>query len=205
VQLAEGQNTIAARALSHAGTQEQQWSGDRGPVPPRLSITAKDQTATNKKMISVSGTVDDATALVRVNNTPVQWSGGLTPEHQPERGRQHHYRHGRGPRREPAKAAVSMLERPRPHRRPSIPRRRSRDPQFTVMARSEPGAQVDLFVNSGSKGKAKADDKGVFSIKINLTEGNNALTAVAYDTIGNASASSAVVNVFLDTRPPKIL
>ena len=60
-------------------------------------------------------------------------------------------------------------------------------------------------MNSSSKGSVKADEKGVFSFKINLQEGNNAFSAVTSDTVGNVSASSAVVNVFLDTKPPKIL
>ncbi len=212
VQLAEGQNTIVARALSHAGnagTAMVRVTVDS--VAPRLSITSpKDQAVTSKKMISVSGAVDDATALVRVNNTPVQVARGaftlssvnlnegantITATAVDRAGNQ-------------AKAAVVvvMLDTTPPSSPTIDPLPPvTRTPQLTVTGRSEPGAQVDLFVNSGSKGRAKADDKGVFSIKILLTEGNNALTAVAYDTIGNASASSAVVNVFLDTKPPKIL
>ncbi len=46
---------------------------------------------------------------------------------------------------------------------------------------------------------------GAFSYKINLAEGNNAVSTVAYDAPANASAGSTVVNVFLDTKLPKIL
>jgi len=38
-----------------------------------------------------------------------------------------------------------------------------------------------------------------------MTEGNNGITAIAYDEPGNASAPSQVLNVFLDTKAPKIL
>lgn len=212
VELAEGQNTITARALSHAGnagTAVVRVTVDS--VAPRIAISGpKDQTVTNKKMISVSGTVDDATALVRVNNTPVQVERGafmlssvnlnegantLTATAVDRAGNQ-------------AKAAsVVVLLDTTPPASPTIDPLPpvTRTPQLTLTGRSEPGAQVDLFVNSGSKGRTKADEKGVFTVKISLAEGNNALTAVGYDAIGNASASSAVVNVFLDTKPPKIL
>lgn len=212
VPLEEGQNTIIAKAMSqagNAGTALVKVTVDS--IPPRLSIVLpKDQTVTNKKMISVSGTVDDATALVRVNNTPVQVERGaftlssinlnegsntITATATDRAGNQ-----------AKAAAVIVMLDTT-PPASPTIDPLPpvTRTPQLTVTGKSEPGAQVDLFVNSGSKGKTKADEKGIFSIKITLTEGNNALTAVAYDAIGNASPSSAVVNVFLDTKPPKIL
>jgi hypothetical protein len=58
-------------------------------------------------------------------------------------------------------------------------------------------------VNSEDNGAARADEKGAFSFKINLTEGSNAISVVVYDMPGNASAPSAVMNVFLNTKPPE--
>jgi hypothetical protein len=82
----------------------------------------------------------------------------------------------------------------------------TRTSPVTVSGSTEPGARVDVFVNSSPQGGVvKADEKGAFSIKISLTEGNNAISAVATDAPGNASAPSAVMNMFLDTKPPKIL
>jgi hypothetical protein len=60
-------------------------------------------------------------------------------------------------------------------------------------------------MNSRSKGAVKADEKGLFSLKASLIEGNNVFTAVATDSAGNVSAPSSAVNVFLDTTPPKVL
>jgi len=212
VPLEEGQNTIVAKAVSLAGnTGTALVKVNVDSIPPRIAISLpKEQTITNKKMITVSGAVDDPTAMVKVNNTPVQIERGvftlaslnlvegsntITATAVDRAGNQ-------------AKASViTVVLDTTPPASPTLDPLPpvTRSTQITVSGKSEPGAQVDLFVNSGMKGKAKADDKGIFSIKISISEGNNAMTAVAYDAIGNASPSSAVVNVFLDTKPPKIL
>ena len=75
----------------------------------------------------------------------------------------------------------------------------------TVTGTTEAGAQVEIYVNSVSQGTVKANDKGLFSHTINLTEGNNAVTVTATDAPGNTCAPSAVTNVFLDTKPPRLL
>ncbi len=212
VKLEEGMNTITVKALSQAGnvgTASVKVAVDS--IPPRITITVpKDMTVTNKKMITVNGTIDKPSAMVKVNNTPVQVSKGvftlssltlaegantITATAIDRAGNQ-------------AKASVItiMLDTtpPTPPTLNPLPPVTRTSP-VTVTGTSEPGARVDVFVNSGTQGTAKADEKGAFSLKINLTEGNNAVSAVAYDAPGNASAPSAVINVFLDTKPPKIL
>jgi hypothetical protein len=212
VRLEEGVNTITAKAVSKAGnsaTSSIKVTVDT--IPPRIALTApKDQTLTNKKMITVTGTIDDALATVKVNNTPVQVSKGvftlsgvnlaegsntITATAADRAGNQ-------------AKAAsiVVVLKTvpPAPPKLGELPFV-TRDTVITVKGTAEPASKVELFMNSASKGSVKADEKGAFSFKINLQEGNNAFSAVTSDAVGNVSASSAVVNVFLDTKPPKIL
>ncbi len=212
VKLAEGMNVITVRALSQAGnvgTATVRVMVDS--VAPRLAITApKDKMVTNKKMIAVSGTVDKQSAMVRVNDTPVQVSRGvftlsglnlaegtntITATAVDRAGNQ----------AKPAVITVVLKTTPpaTPTLNPLPPV--TRTSPVMVSGSTEPGAKVEVFVNSTVQGAVKADDKGAFSLKINLAEGNNAVSAVAYDATGNASASSAVVNVFMDTKPPRIL
>ncbi len=212
VTLEEGQNTIIAKAVSQAGnTGTAVVKVTVDSVPPRIAITTpRDQSVTNKKMISISGTVDDPAALVKVNNTPVQVSRGtftLSSVNLNEGGNTiTAMAVDRAGNQAKTVSVVVVLDTTPPSAPTIAPLPPvTRNPALMVTGTAEPGAQVELYVNSGTKGKARADEKGAFAIKITLTEGNNALTAVAYDTIGNASASSAVVNVFLDTKPPKVL
>jgi hypothetical protein len=212
VTLEEGQNTIVARAVSLAGntgTATVRVTVDS--IPPRIAISVpRDQTVTNKKMITVSGSLDDPTAMVKVNNTPVQVERGaftLSSVNLTEGSNTITAIAADRAGNQAKSASVVVVLDTTPPSAPTIGPLPpvTRNAQLTVAGAAEPGAQVELFVNSGPKGKAKADEKGAFAIRIALTEGNNALTAVAFDAIGNASASSSAVNVFLDTKPPKIL
>ena len=81
----------------------------------------------------------------------------------------------------------------------------TRSSQITVSGATEPGARVSVYMNSSAQGEVRADEKGAFMVKTSLAEGNNAVTAIAFDAPGNASAPSAVLNVFMDTKPPRIL
>lgn len=212
VTLAEGVNTITAKAVSRAGNVSA--SSVRvtvDTVAPRIQLTSpRDQTLTNKKMITVTGTVDDPLALVKVNNTPVQVSKGtfalsgvnlvegsntITATAADRAGNQ-------------AQAAnlIVVLKTipPAPPKLSDLPFV-TRDAAVLVAGTAEPGTQVELFVNSATRGTVKADEKGNFTFKVTLAEGNNAFSAMTSDAVGNVSASSAVVNVFLDTTPPRIL
>lgn len=212
VKLAEGVNTITAKAVSRAGiagTSSIRVTVDT--TPPRITLTApKDKALTNKKMIAVTGTVDDPLAVVKVNNTPVQVARGtftlsgvnlaegsntITATAVDRAGNQ----------ALPASLVVTLKTvPPAPPRLGDLPFV-TKEASITVTGAAEPGAQVELFMNSASKGSVRADEKGAFSFKATLQEGNNAFSAVASDAIGNVSASSAVVNVFYDRTPPRIL
>lgn len=212
VKLAEGMNVITVRAVSQAGnvgTASVKVTVDS--IAPKLTIaTPRDMTVTNKKMIAVSGTVDKPSAMVKVNNTPVTVTRGsltlsslnLTEGNNiitvtaVDRA---------GNEAKPVVVTVVLDTTPPapPTLNPLSPV--TRVPQVTVTGSGEPGAKVEVFVNSTVQGAVQADEKGAFSYKINLAEGNNAVSAVAYDAPGNASAGSTVVNVFLDTKPPRIL
>ncbi len=212
VKLSEGTNTIMIKAVclaGNTGTAYVRVTVDS--VPPRITITApRDMKVENRKIITVTGTVDDPTAMVRINNTPVQASRGLFALSSANLTEGNNTITATAVDRagnQAKPASVTILLDTTPPSSPSLNALPSvtRTPALPVSGSAEPGAKVELFVNSASKGAVKADDKGSFQFTINLSEGNSALTAIAYDVSGNASAPSAVSNVFLDTKPPKIL
>jgi hypothetical protein len=212
VTLEEGPNIITARTVSssgNVGTSTIKIVLDT--VPPYIALTVpRDMITTNKKTITVAGTVDDPAALVEVNGTPVQVSKGafslsslnLTEGNNTITASAVD---PAGNRARPATIAVVLKTVPPPPpsfvKQPSA----SRKSAVTLAGTAEPGSQVEVFMNSRSKGAVKADEKGLFSLKASLIEGNNVFTAVATDSAGNVSATSSTVNVFLDTTPPKVL
>ncbi len=212
VKLEEGVNTITVKAVSQAGnTATASVKVTVDSIPPRLAITApKDMTVTNKKMIAVSGTVDKATAMVRVNNTPVQVSKGMFTLSGMNLGEGSNTITATAVDRAGNQAKASVVTVVLDTAPPAPPTLNPLPPvtrvtPITVTGNSEPSARVEVFVNSTAQGAVKADEKGAFSLKVHLTEGNSAVSATANDAPGNASSPSAVMNVFLDTKPPKIL
>ncbi len=212
VKLQEGQNIITVRALSqagNAGTAAVRVTVDS--VAPKLAITApRDMTVTNKKMIAVSGRVDKPSAMVKVNNTPVHVSKGVFTLSSLNLSEGNNTitvtavdRAGNEAKQAVVTVVLDTTPPTPPSLNPLLPI--TRNSPVTVTGSTEPGAKVEILVNSTVQGSARANEKGDFSYKINLAEGNNAISAVASDASGNASASSAVVNVFLDTKPPRIL
>jgi hypothetical protein len=212
VKLGEGVNTITVKAMSLAGNVgKASVRVTVDSIAPKVMITGpKDMAVTNKKMITVTGTVDKASAMVKVNNTLVQISKGvftlsslslqeganvITATAVDRAGNQ----------ATPAVVNVVLDTTPpvAPTLNPLPPVTRLLS--STVTGTAEAGAQVEIYVNSASQGKAKADEQGLFSHTINLTEGNNAITVTATDAPGNTSAPSAVTNVFVDTKPPRLL
>ena len=212
VKLAEGMNVITVRAVSQAGnvgTASVKVTVDS--IAPKLTITMpRDMTVTNKKMIAVSGTVDKPSAMVKVNNTPVTVTRGTLTLSSLNLTEGNNIitatavdRAGNEAKPVAVTVVLDTMPPTPPTLNPLSPV--TRVPQVTVTGSAEPGAKVEVFVNSAVLGAVKADEKGAFSYKINLAEGNNAVSATAYDAPGNASAGSTVVNVFLDTKPPKVL
>lgn len=212
VKLSEGVNVIFARAVSaagNAGTATVKVTVDS--IPPKIAITSpKNNVVTNKKMITVTGTVDDQGALVKVNNTPAQVTKGfftLSALSLSEGSNTITVTAVDRAGNEAKAASVIVVLDTTPPSSPTLDTLTpvTRTPHITITGSSEPGAAVEIFVNNGSRGTVRADDKGGFSLKVGLSEGNNTITAIAYDASGNASAPSAPLNVFLDTKPPKIL
>jgi hypothetical protein len=212
VKLAEGTNIITVKAVSQAGnvgTATVRVIVDS--IAPKLAITSpKDMMITNKKTIAVTGRVDKPSAAVKVNNTLVTVSRGvftlsslilsegtnsITVTAVDRAGNE----------AKPAVVTVALdTTPPAPPTLDPLPPV-SRTSPVTVTGTTEPGAKVEVFVNSSAHGTVRANEQGAFSFKINLSEGNNAISAVATDAPGNASSSSTVVNVFMDTRAPRIL
>ncbi len=212
VKMDEGPNVIVVKAVSLAGnaaTVSVKITVDT--IAPTITLTEpKEMMVTNKKMITVTGTVNDPMAMVKINNTPVQVSKGvftlssvnliegkntITATAVDRAGNQ-------------AKpATINVVLKTTPPASPTLNALPpvTRIPALTLTGTTEPGAKIDVYVNSATKTTVKADEKGAFSMQLTLTEGNNGITAIAYDEPGNASAPSPVLNVFLDTKPPKIL
>jgi len=212
VKLDEGVNTLVVRAVSHAGIEgkvELKVTVD-SIAPVVATTTPKDMAVTNRKMITITGTVDDPTAMVKVNNIPAQISNGLftlsgvslsegnntiTASASDHAGN------------DSKSSAITVVLDTIPPPAPMLSQQTqiTKDSEMTVAGTSEPGSQVEVFVNNTSQGAMKADDKGAFAIKVTLVEGNNSIIAVAFDAPGNASAPSAVLNIFKDTKAPRIL
>lgn len=212
VQLKEGLNTITVKAVSRAGnvgTALARITVDS--IPPKLLITApKNLTVTNKKMLTVSGTVDKRSAMVKVNNTPVQVSKGVFSLSSLSLSEGTNIikatavdRAGNHAVSAPVTVVLDTTPPAPPTLSPLPPV--TRTAFVTVSGTTESSARVDVFSNSTPQGTVRADEKGAFTLKVKLIEGNNALSAVAYDSPGNVSSPSTVMNVFLDTKPPKIL
>jgi hypothetical protein len=212
VQLEEGPNTITATAVSLAGnvgSSTIKITVDN--TPPKISITAPSNSSmTNKKLITVTGTVDDPTAMVEINNTPLKVIKGMftlaniglvegdniiTVTAADQAGNQ----------AQPAFVAVLLKTTlPAPPVLDKLPTS-TRQSAIAVTGITEPGSQVEIFMSKRSKGTVVADKKGAFSLKVMLIEGTNDFSAVATDAVGNLSAPSLVANVYRDTISPKIL
>jgi len=212
VRLDEGMNTIIIKAISQSGIEgKAEVKVLVDSIAPVISIaTPKDMTITNRKMITITGIVDDPTAMVKVNNIPAQIAKGMftlsgvslvegsntiTATASDHAGNQ---------------AKVSIITVVLDTTPPAPPVLAQQTPitkaaEMVITGTSEPGSQVEVFVNNTSQGTIKADDKGAFSLKVKLDEGNNSIMAVAYDAPGNASSPSAVLNIFRDTKAPRIL
>ena len=76
------------------------------------------------------------------------------------------------------------------------------DATITVRGSTEAGAVVEVFVNGVSQGTTVATSSGYFSLTgVQLSEGNNAITAVSTNSYGVTSPISAAVHVPLNSRP----
>jgi hypothetical protein len=212
VKLSEGSNTLTAKAISssgNVGTSTIKITVDT--TPPKITITVpRNMAMTNKKTITVSGTVDDPAAAVDVNNLPIQVSKGMFTLSGVSlaEGENAITAMAIDPAGNRARSAIIIVvlktSRPAP---PSFTEHPSatRNASVTVQGTADPGSQVEIFRNNRSMGSVRADVSGLFSLKTTLVEGKNVFTAVASDTVGNASEPSATISIFLDTKPPRIL
>jgi hypothetical protein len=212
VKLREGPNIITAKAIGssgNVGTSTIKITVDT--TPPNIAITVpRNPAMTNKKTISVSGTVDDPAAVVMVNNTPVQVSKGMFTLSSVSlaEGENAITATAIDPAGNRSKSAiiVVVLKTSRPStpcftEMPSA----TRNGAVIVRGTADPGSQVEIFLNNRSMGSVRADVNGLFSVKTALTEGKNTFIAVATDPVGNVSEPSAPLSEFLDTKPPRIL
>jgi hypothetical protein len=210
--LNEGPNIITAKAVGssgNVGTSTIKITVDT--TPPNIAITApRNMAMTNKKTISVSGTVDDPTAVVEVNSTPVQVSKGTFTLSNVSLAEGENaitataVDHVGNRARSAIIIVVLKTVRPAPPSFDALPTTISRA-AVIVQGTAEPGTQVEIFTNNRPTGSARVDENGIFSLKTTLTEGKNVFTAVATDAVGNVSAPSASLNVILDTKPPRVL
>lgn len=74
-----------------------------------------------------------------------------------------------------------------------------------ITGQAEPGSQVVLTVNSRTLGSKKTEDDGTFTFEdVTLSDGKNALIAVAVDNAGNKSQPSAEVDMTYSKKEPKL-
>jgi len=72
-----------------------------------------------------------------------------------------------------------------------------------ISGNSEEGSTVVISLNS-TKIEALTDNRGVFTTKINLTKGQNSLSALARDKSGNISQNTPVFQIVYDNEIPVI-
>lgn len=212
VKLAEGANTIVVKAISQSGIEgKTEVNVTVDSIAPVIAIASpKDLSITNRKMVTISGAVDDPTAMVKVNNIPAQVSAGIFTLSGVSLSEGNNVITATAADHAGNLAKASALTVVLDTTPPAAPLLNQQTPitqalETSVTGTSEPGAQVEVFVNNTSQGTVKADEKGAFELKVKLVEGNNSIIAVALDAPGNASSPSAVLNIFLDTKPPRIL
>ncbi len=76
------------------------------------------------------------------------------------------------------------------------------DSVITVRGTTDTGATVEIFVNGVSQGTTLASSSGRFSLSgVQISQGENAVTAVATNAYGVLSEVSDAVTVSLDPRP----
>jgi hypothetical protein len=150
VKLQEGQNIITVRALSQAGN-----AGTASVrVTPKLVIMApKDMTVTNRKMIAMSGRVDKPSAIVKVNNTPMHVSKGAFTLSSLNLSEGNNTitvtavdRAGNEAKQAVVTAVLDTTPPTPPSLNPLLPL--TRNSPVTVTGSTEPGAKVEVFVNS---------------------------------------------------------
>jgi hypothetical protein len=74
-----------------------------------------------------------------------------------------------------------------------------------ITGTSEPFAIVEIFLDERSVTSTTADSSGIFGVPLLLHEGENHITARAFDSLGNGpSAPSEIAIVDCDTTPPVI-
>lgn len=77
---------------------------------------------------------------------------------------------------------------------------------LTLSGSAEAGASVELFTSADghqvSLGTTTADNSGLYSLDVSLSEGVNLVTAQATDLAGNVSAASSAFKVTVDTTAP---
>ena len=76
---------------------------------------------------------------------------------------------------------------------------------FTLSGTAEPGAAVEVFEGTTSKGKTQANGSGVWSMALSgLSEGAHTYTAKATDAAGNVSTVSNARTITVDTTAPTV-
>ena len=86
----------------------------------------------------------------------------------------------------------------------SVPFEATNSAQIKVSGYTEPKAKVKLSLNGQETAELDAGDDGQFQAELNLSEGENKLSAKAYDQAGNESPASDTKIVVYDSTPPEI-
>ena len=75
---------------------------------------------------------------------------------------------------------------------------------FEITGNVEEGSTVIFNFNSKDN-EILADRNGIFSIKLNLVDGENSFFATAKDAAGNESQKTKIYRIVFDNEPPKII
>ena len=91
---------------------------------------------------------------------------------------------------------------------PSLPRfdvlpKYTNQEEIKIKGKTEPGVNVKIFIN-GDEGIILSDSEGEFTYDYILREGENVLSALAYDNSGNESQETKTHIVIYDNQPPEL-
>lgn len=77
--------------------------------------------------------------------------------------------------------------------------------KITVSGAAEAGSTLKFFINDKEVKETVIDDTSLYSFEVELTKGENKLTAMAKDQAGNESERSPIVRVVYNDEEPELI
>ena len=215
-QLTEGSNTITIKAKDKAGNESTATvSLTLDTIAPSVTITAPASgLLTKTPQVAVSGTVTETNLTVSINSVAALVSNQIysVSSYTLTEGRNTLVATAVDRAGNSGQASVSVTLDSTPPAPPVISplATPSPTPIVIVSGTAEAGSAISIYTATGQAaavlvGTVTASTQGSFSLaNVTLAEGTTTFTAIATDSVGNTSDTSAPVSVQKDTTPPVI-